>query len=121
MGTSAAFLLVCGMTIGSAWAQGAGQGGDFTAADVRAGHNLAVKVCAVCHLAAPDQSAQPMMRPPAPPFASIMQRNDITADSLRTFIATTHRGLDEPNGMPNPDLADFQVKQAVAYLMSLRK
>ncbi len=93
----------------------------FTAEDVSAGHSLAMRVCAVCHLAAPDQRAQPMLKPPAPPFAKIMQRKDVTADSLRTFLTTTHRGLDNPNGMPNPSLADFQVKQAVAYLMSLRK
>ncbi len=100
-----------------AWAQDSG----FTAADVSAGHVLAVKVCAVCHLAAPDQRAQPMLKPPAPPFAKIMQGKDVTADSLRTFLTTTHRGLDKPKGMPNPSLADFQVKQAIAYLMSLRK
>ncbi len=95
--------------------------GTFTAEDVSAGHALAVRVCAVCHLAAPDQRAQPVLKPPAPPFAKIMQHKDVTPDSLRTFLTTTHRGLDNPNGMPNPSLADFQVKQAVAYLMSLRK
>ncbi len=94
---------------------------NFTAADVRAGHALAISVCAVCHLAAPDQRSQPMLKPPAPPFAKIMERKDVTAVSLRTFLVTTHRGLDKPKGMPNPRLADFQVKQAVAYLMSLRK
>ncbi len=91
------------------------------AADVSAGHNLAVKICAVCHVAAPDQRTQPMLQPPAPPLAAIVQRPNVTADSLRTFMTTTHRGLDTPNGMPNPDLADYQVKQVVAYLLSLRK
>ena len=37
------------------------------------------------------------------------------------FLNTTHRGLDEPNSMPNPDFADFQIKQIVAYLMSVRR
>jgi hypothetical protein len=32
-----------------------------------------------------------------------------------------HQGLDSPNGMPNPNLADFQIKQIVAYILSLRK
>jgi mono/diheme cytochrome c family protein len=107
--------------IGAAFPPALAQDGNFTAADVSAGHDLAIKVCAVCHLAAPDQRAQPMLKPPAPPFAQIMQGRDITAGSLRTFLMTTHRGLDQPNGMPNPSLADFQVKQAIAYLMSLRK
>ncbi len=114
---AALFWLASGLAVPPAAAQDA----DFTAADVSAGHALAVKVCAVCHLAAPDQRAKPMLKPPGPPFATIMQRKDVTADSLRTFLTTTHRGLDRPNGMPNPSLADFQVKQAIAYLMSLRK
>ena len=62
-----------------------------------------------------------MLKPPAPPFATIAQRKDISAESLTNFLKTAHRGLDEPNGMPNPDLADYQIKQAVAYLLSLRK
>jgi mono/diheme cytochrome c family protein len=107
--------------IGAAFPPALAQDGNSTPTDVSAGHNLAIKVCAVCHLAAPDQRAQPMLKPPAPPFAQIMQRSDVTAGSLRAFLTTTHRGLDEPNGMPNPSLADFQVKQAIAYLMSLRK
>jgi cytochrome c1 len=36
-------------------------------------------------------------------------------------VTTTHRGLDEPNGMPNPYLVDYQIKQVIAYMMSLRK
>jgi len=118
----ASLFFVSSLTVGavfcpalhSAWAQD-------NAADVSAGHSLATKVCAVCHVAAPDQRTQPMLQPPAVPFATIMQRPDVTAGSLRTFMATTHRGLDKPNGMPDPDLADYQVKQVVAYLLSLRK
>jgi cytochrome c1 len=64
---------------------------------------------------------RPILHPPAPPFATIMQRKDVTAESLTNFINKTHGGLDEPNGMPNPNLADYQIKQVVAYLMSLKK
>jgi len=92
-----------------------------TAGDVDKGHYLAVRVCAVCHVAAPDQTNKPLLNPPASSFAAIMQRKDVTADWLENFIATTHRGLDNPKGMPNPDLAAYQVKQVVAYMMSLRK
>jgi cytochrome c1 len=63
----------------------------------------------------------PILNPPASPFASIVQRKDFTADWLRNFLTTTHRGLDEPNGMPNPYLVDYQIKQVIAYMMSLRK
>jgi len=88
---------------------------------VSKGHYLAVRVCAICHLAAPDQESKPLLNPPGPPFQSIAQRPGLTADSLEKFITTAHRGLDNPKGMPNPDLAAYQVKQAAAYIMSLRK
>lgn len=99
-----------------AWAQE-----DNTADDVRKGHHLATVVCAICHVAAADQPSRPILRPPAPSFASIAQRKDLDAAKLQKFIATTHRGLDEPDGMPNPELLDSQVKEVVAYLVSLRK
>lgn len=89
--------------------------------DVRKGHHLATMLCATCHIAASDQSYQPTLNPPAPSFESIAQRKDVTADSLQNFLTTTHDGLDKPDGMPNPYLADFQVKEIVAYLLSLRK
>lgn len=89
--------------------------------DVRKGHDLAVTVCAICHVGAPDQAAKPLMKPPAPSFESIAQRKGIDADSLQKFMNTTHRGLDNPLGMPNPELMDYQVKQLVAYILSLRK
>lgn len=88
--------------------------------DVRKGHDLAAAICGVCHVAAPDQPYAPILKPPAPSFASIAQRKDIDADSLQKFMATTHRGIDNPTGMPNPDLMDYQVIQVVAYILSLR-
>jgi mono/diheme cytochrome c family protein len=88
--------------------------------DVAEGHRLAALICANCHLAAPDQSVQPLLRPPAPPFASIARRSTISADWIQQFLTTTHRDVAKPGGMPNPELMDFQVKQVAAYLMSLR-
>ncbi|HUI13862.1 MAG TPA: c-type cytochrome [Xanthobacteraceae bacterium] len=89
--------------------------------EIGKGHYLAVRVCSICHIAAPDQAAKPMLNPPGPPFQSIAQRPGLTADALEKFITTAHRGLDNPKGMPNPDLAAYQVKQVAAYIMSLRK
>jgi cytochrome c1 len=40
---------------------------------------------------------------------------------LEHFLKTTHKGLDNPKGMENPGLADFQVKAIVAFILSLRK
>jgi len=89
--------------------------------DVQAGHKLAIMVCANCHIAASDQHEQPILRPAAPSFASIMQRKGVTADWLQNFMKTTHRTIDNPKGMPNPMLLDFEIKQVSAYLLSLRK
>lgn len=89
--------------------------------DVPKGRHLAIMLCTTCHIAAPDQPYQPTLDPPAPSFKSIAQRADINADSLQHFLTTTHDGLDNAKGMPNPNLADFQVKAIVAYILSLRK
>ena len=93
--------------------------GQEVADDVTQGHHLASELCSICHVATPDQATMPIRHPPAPPFAKILQRKDITAGWLTNFLKTTHRGLDEPKGIPNPDLADFRIKQIVAYLMSV--
>ena len=52
---------------------------------------------------------------------SIAQRKDIDAASRQDFLTTAHQGLDNPKGMPTPNLAEFQVKAIVAYILSLRK
>ncbi len=100
----------------SVWGQAA-----TTDSDVREGHALAIMLCANCHLAAPDQPYEPLSKPPAPSFASIAQRKDINADTLKHFLTTTRRGLDNPKGMPNPTLTEYQLRPIVAYILSLRK
>ena len=109
-------LLILFMTAGAAFAQQT-QNAD----DIRQGHQLAAMLCAQCHVAAADQRFMPNLDPPAPPFTTIAQRPDLGAEWLKTYLATTHRGLDNPKGMPNPYLADYQVRQVTAYLLSLRK
>jgi cytochrome c1 len=116
MRIASTLLVVFWTGVCSAWGQ---QGS--TADDVRKGHYLAVMICSTCHVAAPDQPHMPILQPPAPSLESIAQRKDLNGDSLENFMNTTHRGLDSPKGMPNPDLADYQVKQVVAYILSLRK
>lgn len=116
MRTVSTGLVVFWMAVCPAW----GQEGN-SADDVRKGHQVAAMLCSTCHVAAPDQAFMPILDPPAPSFASIAQRSDVTADWLQNFLTTTHRGLDNPKGMPNPYLTDYQIKQVVAYLMSLRK
>ncbi len=110
-----AWLVAFGFVAGSASAQQAS-----VADDVREGHRLAILICAYCHMAATDQADKPILQPPGPPFASIAQRKDVSADSLRSFLTTTHRDVSRPQGMPNPELLDYQVKQVAAYILSLR-
>jgi mono/diheme cytochrome c family protein len=110
-----AWFSVCGVVVGSARAQ------DAATNDVQEGHRLATLICSACHVAARDQPFEPILRPPAPTFESIAQRSSITADSVRMFLSTTHRDISSPNGMPNPQLLDYQINQITAYLLSLRK
>ena len=65
-----------------------------SADDLRKGHQLAIMVCAFCHVAAPDQARMPILDPPVPSFGSIAQRTDISADWLEKFISTTRKNLD---------------------------
>jgi len=89
--------------------------------DVQNGHYLAVIICSNCHVASPDQSIEPVLQPPAPSLESIARRSTTTSETIRAFLTTTHRNISNPAGMPNPELLDFQMRQVVAYLLSLRK
>ena len=116
MRTSATWLTVFWICVCSARGQDGG-----SADDIRKGHHLATMLCTACHVTAPDQSYKPTLSPPAPSFESIAQRKEISAESLQMFLATTHQGLDNPAGMPYPNLADFQTKEVIGYILSLRK
>jgi len=100
----------------AAWSQEAG-----IAEDLQQGHRWAKIVCSNCHVASPDQEVEPLLRPPAPSFESIAQRDGINADAIQRFLTTTHRDINSGTGMPNPQLLDFQIRQVAAYLMSLHK
>jgi hypothetical protein len=52
---------------------------------------------------------------------SIAQRASTTSESVLKFLATTHKDIGNPQGMPNPQLLDYQIRQLTAYLLSLRK
>ncbi len=116
MRIASAWLVALGFVMGSACAEEAG-----ASADVQEGRRLALEICAYCHLAASDQETPPFLRPPARSFELIAQGSDISADSLRVFLNTTHRSVGAKSGMPNPRLLDSQIRQVAAYLLSLRK
>lgn len=87
---------------------------------VAAGHDLALKICAQCHVVAKDQDSAPIRQPPAPGFSMIVARPDMTEASLRSFLAAPHGDLRRNSNMPGFLLADFQIKQLIAYLFSLK-
>jgi hypothetical protein len=109
------WIVAFGIGASSAWAQ------ETVTGDVQQGHRLAILICSNCHIAARDQPVEPILRPPAPSFDFIAQRSNINANSIRTFLTTTHRDISNPEGMPNPQLLDPQIRQATAYLLSLRR
>ncbi len=73
---------------------------------------LANQWCASCHAVTPGaKSANDQV----PSFAAIAQREDLTADHLRTWLQAPH-----PN-MPAFDLARQNIDDLVDYLQSLAK
>jgi mono/diheme cytochrome c family protein len=113
---ASAWLVALGVVASQACAQDA-----QSMNDVQEGHQLADIICSNCHKVSRDQSFEPVLRPPAPSFESIAQRKDMTIDFVRTHLATTHRDISNPGGMPNPQLIDHHAQQVAAYLLSLRK
>ncbi|HUK07420.1 MAG TPA: cytochrome c [Stellaceae bacterium] len=88
--------------------------------DVAAGQKIAVIGCSACHVVEVNQEIEPILRPPAPSFASIANRPGMTEETVRNFLNNTHGTLANSKNMPNPRLMDFQVRQVAAFLMTLR-
>ena len=81
------------------------------ASDIRAGQELASKVCSPCHVVAER---------PGPTFAEIAKGGRAAPDTLLAFLRSTHSNVSHPGGMPNPELTERQIEQISAYLESLR-
>jgi mono/diheme cytochrome c family protein len=91
-------------------------------AAARAGKELAVEVCAYCHVVSADQPVQPTLNQPTRSFEQIANDPASNAKSLKRFISTTHwDGRTYPMTMPNPILLDQDTDQVVSYILSLRK
>ena len=87
-------------------------------ASVAAGRKLAL--CAKCHVVAEGQSA-PVLHPPAPSFAAIAARVEVTQASLQAFLARPHGETRRESSMPSFMLHPADVDVAVAYLLSLKR
>ncbi|ARN83812.1 hypothetical protein B1812_19385 [Methylocystis bryophila] len=87
---------------------------------IAAGRDIALKICANCHVVASDQETPPLLKPPAPSFAEIAAKPETTEASLRDFLANAHGGARRSSKMPAFMLGEFQIAPLVAYLQSLR-
>lgn len=110
---AAVFVLVCASLLANAQ----GVPGDAMAAKGRA---FALLVCATCHIVSDDQQFAPVLREPAARFDAIANKPATTADSLRTFLTTTHTTFSVSSGMPNPQLADYQIDEVIRYILTLK-
>jgi mono/diheme cytochrome c family protein len=82
------------------------------AKDVRAGQELALRVCSPCHVAA---------QPSVPTFAEIARGSHVSPEALGTFLRATHSNVSHPGAMPHIDLTDEQIRLISDYLASLRE
>ncbi len=92
-------------------------GGEGKIAEGRA---LALRVCAACHVVADDQIVAPTLKPPAPPFAEIAARPNVTEAFLRDFLTRPHGAARTSRAMPGFLMPSSQADAAIAYLMSLK-
>jgi hypothetical protein len=96
-------------------------GQDPSDQSVQAGRALAIKICTACHIVSADQPFRPILRRPAPEFRAIASRQTTTAQSLRSFLSTTHTTISAPYKMPSPELTGEMTEQVISYILSFRK
>jgi mono/diheme cytochrome c family protein len=92
---------------------------DAAAERIAAGRKFAARVCGACHVVTSDPDEIPLRRVPAPSFTDLAKRSNVTEPMLRRVLAS-HHGLGSAQTMPNPRLADYEVDEVVAYLLSLK-
>lgn len=86
--------------------------GDQQAGDPSVGRDVARTWCSSCHLV--SGTGQTTAGDAVPPFATIAKRPDATPEKLAAF-------LQKPHGrMPDFALDENQIKDVVAYLLTLK-
>jgi mono/diheme cytochrome c family protein len=89
-------------------------------AKIADGREIALKACAICHIVAADQVAPPTLKPPAPAFAEIAARPNLTEAFLRDFLMKPHGQARALSAMPGFLMPSYQADAAIAYLISLK-
>ena len=81
--------------------------------DARQGLTLAREVCAPCHLVVKEAGRS--TNPDAPTFGAIAKTSGLTSAALTVMLQTSH------NNMPNIVLKGDDLKNIVAYILSLKE
>ena len=86
-----------------------------------AGRSMALLACTGRHLVAPDQPFKPVYAPPPHPsdFKEIANRPNTTAASLQHYLETLP-AVPENSHMPSLLLSSQEIRDVVAYIVSLR-
>ena len=99
-------LVVLGLSAGASVAHGASLG------DGPAGHELAEKICADCHIIAPGGKPRRLVGAPDFPVLALDPR--VSDFRIRAFLRTPHQI------MPNFVLSDEDLDDLIAYILSLK-
>jgi mono/diheme cytochrome c family protein len=97
-------ILLCLLISGASPAQ-------IAPADAQKGHQLAERLCAICHSVTPGSTSG---RPDVPSFAVIAKLPNLTPERLVGAIILPHPP------MPGVALTTEEIRDVVAYIMSLR-
>jgi len=113
---------VAAVAVAMAWsAPGTQAQTKLVAGDVEAGRHLALLACTGCHLVTPDQPFKPIREglPRPPDFKDIANRSDVTPASLRHHLETLP-AIPKDAHMPSPMLSSDDIRDIVAFIISLR-
>ena len=80
--------------------------------DAKRGQELSARLCSGCHIVSPGSAAT--VNPDVPTFAAIAGRPDSTAERLAGRIIVPHPP------MPNVQLTVAEMRDIIAYILSLR-
>jgi cytochrome c553 len=92
------------------------------AGDADAGRHLALYACTGCHIVSLNQPFRPIYAglPHPPDFKEIASRPGVTADSLEHYLQSSPT-VPERSGMANMDLSNTQLRDVVAFILTLRQ
>jgi hypothetical protein len=90
--------------------------------DAAAGRDMALLACTGCHVVTPNQPFKPInIGPPRPPdFREIANRPNVTTAALQHHLETLP-AVPADSHMPNLLLSSDEVRDVVAFIISLRE